>query len=149
MLAQLLSQDEALAHVAARLQTITGMGFLPAVQGLVTTHHFTRCVTAEPAAEYAGLVPSPRRSGTSVHGQVGIGQPGMARLRRARYLATLSATQHTPIIKAFYERLRAAGKPMKGARCAAARNLLHLAFAVVQHDQPFDPLYSHKQRTVA
>ena len=148
-LAQLLSQDEAWAHVAAQLQTITGIGFLTALQVLVTTHNFTRCVTAEQAAAYAGLVPYPRRSGTSVRGRMGIGQTGNARLRRALYLATLSAAQHNPIIKAFYERLRAAGKPMKVARCAAARKLLHLAFAVVKHDQPFDPLYFQKQRAVA
>jgi transposase len=80
---------------------------------------------------------------------MGIGQTGNARLRRALYLATLSAAQHNPIIKAFYERLRAAGKPMKVARCAAARKLLHLAFAVAKHDQPFDPLYFQKQRAVA
>jgi hypothetical protein len=61
----------------------------------------------------------------------------------------LCAAQHTPIIKAFYERLRAAGKPMQGAHCAAARKLLHLVFAVVKHDQPFDPLYVQKQRAVA
>ena len=148
-LAQLLSQDEAWAPVAARLQTIKGIGFLTALQVLVTTHNFTRCVTAEQAAADAGLVPSPRRSGTSVRGRMGIGQTGNARLRRALYLATLSAAQHNPIIKAFYERLRAAGKPMKGARCAAARKLLHLAFAVVMHDQPFDRLSFQKQQAVA
>jgi transposase len=148
-MAQLLSQDEAWTYCAARLQTITGIGFLTAVQVLVTTHNFTRCVSAEQAAAYAGLVPYPRRSGTSVHGRMGVGQTGNARLRRALYLATLSATQYNPIIRAFYERLRAAGKPMKVARCAAARKLLHLAFAVVQNDQPFDPLYSQKHRVVS
>jgi hypothetical protein len=30
------------------------------------------------------------------------------------------------MIKPFYDRLRAVGKPAKVARCAAARNLLHL-----------------------
>ena len=42
-----------------------------------------------------------------------------------------------------YERLRAAGKPAKVARCAAARKLLHLAYAVVTKRQPFDPHYVH------
>ena len=41
----------------------------------------------------------------------------------------------------YYERLRAAGKPNKVARCAAARKLLHLAWAVVTKRQPFDPAY--------
>ena len=54
------------------------------------------------------------------------------------YLATLSTTRYNPPIKVFYERLRAAGKPMKVARCAAARKLLHMAWAVVTKGQPFE-----------
>src|SRR5262245_5340060 len=44
--------------------------------------------------------------------------------------------------KAFYTRLRAAGKPEKVARCAAARKLLHIAWAVVTKTQDFDPHYA-------
>ena len=59
-------------------------------------------------------------------------------MRPALYLASLSATRYNLPIKLFYERLRAAGKPMKVARCAAARKLLHVAWAVVAKGQPFD-----------
>ena len=38
------------------------------------------------------------------------------------------------------------GKPMKVARCAAARKLLHIAWAVVKKGQPFDPNYTLKQQ---
>lgn len=148
-IAQVLSQDMAWAQTAARLQTISGIGLLTATQLLVTTLNFTEPLTAAQTAAYAGLVPYPRRSGTSVRGRSSIGQTGNARLRRALYLATLSAAQCNPIIKAFYDRLRAAGKPMKVARCAAARKLLHLAFAIAKSDQPFDPLYQRQPRAVA
>ena len=56
-------------------------------------------------------------------------------------MATLTAARFNPMIKAHYDRLRAAGKPAKVARCAAARKLLHLAWAVVTKGQPFDPGY--------
>jgi transposase len=128
---------------------ITGIGLLTAAHVVVTTLNFTASLTAAQTAAYAGLVPYPRRSGTSVRGQSNIGQTGNARLRRALYLATLSAAQCNPIIKAFYDRLRAAGKPMKVARCAAARKLLHLAFAIAKGNQPFDPLYQQKSRAGA
>jgi len=45
--------------------------------------------------------------------------------------------RHNPAIKAFYDRLRAAGKPSKAARCAAARKLLHLAWALVTNRQRY------------
>jgi transposase len=144
-----LNQDEEWAQTAAKLQSINGIGLLTATQLLVTTLNFTGSITAAQTAAYAGLGPYPRRSGTSVRGRTNIGQTGNARLRRALYLATLSAAQCNPIIKAFYDRLRAAGKPMKVARCAAARKLLHLAFAIAKGNQPFDPLYQQKPRAVA
>lgn len=148
-IAPVLRQDEEWAQTASKLQTISGIGLLTATHLLVTTLNFTEPLTAAQTAAYAGLVPYPRRSGTSVRGRTNIGQTGNARLRRALYLATLSAAQCNPVIKAFYDRLRAAGKPMKVARCAAARKLLHLAFAIAKGNLPFDPLYQQKSQAVA
>lgn len=129
------------AAAAARLQTIPGVGLLTASWLLVTTLNFTVCPTPEAAAAYAGLVPHPYQSGTSVRGHVGIGSSGHARLRAMLYLAALSAVRYNPVIKPFYDRLRAAGKPSKVARCAAARKLLHLAWAVATKERSFDPAY--------
>ena len=136
-----LSSDPSWAEAAQRLQTISGIGPLTAAWLLVTTLNFTLCENAEALTAYAGLAPHPYQSGTSVHGRACIGHTGNARLRTILYLATLSAAQHNPVIKTFYERLRTAGKPKKVARCAAARKLLHLAYAVVTHKQDFDPQY--------
>lgn len=80
-----------------------------------------------------------REWGTSGRGRAQVGRGGNARVRKVLNLATLSAAHHTPVIRAFYDRLRAAGKPAKRARYAAARTLLHLCWAVVTKRQPFDP----------
>jgi transposase len=138
-LAIALRQDENWAAAAERLQTITGVGMLTASWILVTTLNFTLCPTPEAAASHAGLAPYVRSSGSSVRGRAQIGHFGNRHLRRALYLATFSAVRYNPIIKAFYDRLRAAGKPAKVARCAAARKLLHIAWAVVTKEQDFNP----------
>jgi transposase len=57
-------------------------------------------------------------------------------------MAALSAARFNPVVKIFYERLCAAGKPKKVAQCAAARKLLHIAWAVVKKGQPFDAQYA-------
>ena len=126
------------ATSAALLSTIPGIGLVTSAWLLVSTLNFSLCATPEQAAAYAGLVPLQRESGTSVRGRAQLGHGGNGRLRTAVYLASLSATRYNPSIKVFYERLRAAGKPMKVARCAAARKLLHVAWAVVTKGQPFD-----------
>lgn len=77
------------------------------------------------------------QSGTSVRGRAQIGHGGNGRLRTALYMATLSAAQHNPTIREFYQRLRAAGKPSKVARCAAARKLLRLAWALVKKNERY------------
>jgi transposase len=137
-----LRQDSAWAAAAQRLQSIPGVGWVTAAWMLVSTLNFTTCDTVEALTAYAGLAPMPRQSGTSVWYRPSIGHTGNSRLRTALYMATLSAAQHNPIIKTFYGRLRAAGKPEKVARCAAARKLLHIAWAVVKKDQAFDPHYA-------
>ena len=134
-------RDGAWAASAARLESIPGVGLVTAAWILVATVHFTTCPTAEAAVGYAGLNPLKGESGTSVRRRPQFGHGGHGRLRTALYMATLSAAQHNPVIKTFYTRLREAGKLVKVARCAAARKLLHLAFAVVTKEQDFDPSF--------
>lgn len=134
-------REGAWAESATLLASIPGIGLVTTAWLLVGTLNFTACASAESAAAYAGLVPLARESGTSVRGRPQIGHGGHARLRTALYLATLTAARFNPLIRAQYERLRAAGKPSKVARCAAARKLIHLAFAVVTKKHPFDPSY--------
>lgn len=147
---QLSTVDEELEQVlregtwaasATLLSSITGVGLVTTAWLLVGTLNFTACSSAEAAAAYAGLVPLARESGTSVRGRARIGHGGNARLRTALYMATLAAARFNPVIRVLYQRLRAAGKPSKVARCAAARKLMHLAYAVVTKGRPFDPAY--------
>ncbi len=141
-----MQQDTAWAEAAARLQTITGVGLITTAWLLTATLNFTLCPTPEAATAYAGLAPNAHQSGTSVHKRLTIGHTGHVRLRTVLYLASLSAAQHNPAIKPFYDRLRAAGKSPKVARCAVARKLLHIAWAVATKGQPFDPQYHARQQ---
>lgn len=139
-----LLTDEAWEHSATLLQSIKGVGLITAIALLVTTLNFTACADAAAASRYAGLVPLPTKSGTSVWGPPRIGHRGNARLRTALYMASMSAAQHNPAVRELYQRLLAAGKATKAARCAAARKLLHIAWAVVTKNQPWDAEYGKK-----
>lgn len=134
-----LLKSEAWAASAACLLSIPGIGVLTSAWLLVGTLNFTVCATPEAAVNYVGLAPHGHESGTSVWKKPRLGHAGHGRLRTALYLATLSAARHNPLIAPFYQRLRQAGKPHKVARCAAARKLLHIAWAVVTKQQRFDP----------
>lgn len=137
-----IREDAAWEEAAARLRSIPGIGLLTAAWLLSSTLNFSVCASGEAAASYAGLVPMERSSGASVRGRASIGHSGNGALRRALYLATVSAVRFNPAIKPFYERLITRGKPMKVARCAAARKLLRLAWAVATKTGLFDPDYA-------
>lgn len=138
---QTVFADSAWEGSLTSLLSIPGIGLITAAWVLVATVNFTLCDTPAAVTAYAGLAPMPRESGTSIRGRASIGHAGNGRLRTALYMATLSAAQHNPAIKTFYNRLKAAGKPTKVARCAAARKLLHVAWALVKKQQRFDPAY--------
>lgn len=130
-------QQSAWAESALLLQSINSMGPLTTAWVLVLTLNFQACPTPKAAVAYAGLAPLLRESGKRIRGRPEIGHGGNKRLRTALYLATLNAARFNPVIRVFYERLVAAGKPKKVARCAAARKLLQIAFAVVTKRQAF------------
>jgi len=143
---QLLHQDPAWSAAATFLCSIKGIASITAAWLLVATLNFTTADHPEQLASFAGLVPRPYQSG-DLNRRASIGHAGHARLRKALYMAALSAVQHNPIIRVFYQRLLAAGKLKKVALCAAARKLLHIAWAVATKQQLFDPHY--QQRTIA
>jgi transposase len=133
-------------EAAARLQSITGIGPVTAGWILVATLAFSQCSSAEQATAYAGLAPMPYQSGKSVRGKTSLPQGCNRRLRTALYLAALPAIRFNPILRAFYYRLKAKGKPSKVALCAVARKLLQIAWAVVKHKQDFDCEYSANRK---
>jgi transposase len=62
---------------------------------------------------------------------------GRARVRAALYMGTLVATRFNPVIREFYERLLAAGKPKKVALTACMRKLLTILNAMARHNTPW------------
>ncbi len=137
-----LLDSGAWAASAKLLLSIPGIGPITTAWLLVCTLNFSLHATPDSLVNYAGLAPQRHESGSSVRWRPHLDHLGHTRLRTAMYLATLSATRYNPVIQPFYARLRQAGKPMKVARCAAARKLIHLAWAVVTKQQMFDPHYA-------
>jgi len=142
-IAEAAQYDKTWAASITLRQTIPGMSVLSACWLVVSTLNFTSFATVEAVTHYAGLAPELHESGTRVRGRPQIGHGGNARLRRMLYMCTLSATRYNPPVKALYTRLKAKGKAEKVARCAAARKLLHIAYAVVTTQTAFDPEFGH------
>ena len=64
---------------------------------------------------------------------------GRASVRAVRYMAVLVGIKHNPVLRVFYERHRAAGKPFKVAATACMRELLTILNAMLKHNPQWDP----------
>jgi transposase len=143
-----LRSEPTWAASATLLRSMKGFGPVTVAWLLVATCNFTTCLSPAQLAAYAGLVPVPFQSGSSVFRRASIGHAGHARLRAALYMAALSARTFNPAIRSFYDRLIANGKPVKVALCACARKLIHIAWALVTKQQLFDPTFVHHHSLV-
>lgn len=76
------------------------------------------------------VLPSSPLSCAAAPALTGSGQAGSA------------AVRHEPVLKAFYKRLRAAGKPKKVALIACMRKLLTILNAIIKSGKPWQPSYS-------
>jgi transposase len=86
-------------------------------------------------AALVGVAPLNRDSGT-LRGKRTI-WGGRASVRAALYMAALTASRRNPAIAAFYNRLRAAGKPAKLALTACMRKLLVILNAIIRDKKPW------------
>lgn len=82
-----------------------------------------------------GVVPYAHDSGT-MHGRRRIAG-GRAELRHLVYMVTLVAVRHNPVLKAFYQRLVAAGKKKKVALVACMRKTITILNAMVRDQKHF------------
>jgi transposase len=88
-------------------------------------------------AALAGVAPVARDSGRHAGARrIAGGRPGV---RSTLYMACLSAVRYNPVLRAFYARLRAAGKAVKVAQVAAMRKLLIILNAMVRDGRRWDP----------
>jgi len=88
-------------------------------------------------AALVGLAPWTRQSG-QWRGKSFIGG-GRKTVRTALFMAAMVAARHNPVLKAFRDKLVAAGKPKLLALIAVARKLLIILNAILRDNRPWQP----------
>ena len=128
------------AELDQLLQTAGGIGPVASatlIADLPELGHLTR----RQIASLVGVAPIACDSG-QMRGHRRI-QGGRFELRRALYMATLSAAHHNPVISAHYQRLVTAGKVKKVALVACMRKLLTILNAMAKTRTAFNPQHVH------
>ena len=116
-----IAGSQELSAKAQKLTAISGVGARTAALLLAQMPELGQLNRREVAA-LVGVAPFNRDSGKWRGKRTIFG--GRRHVRHGLYMAALVAARHNPILRTFYQRLRAAGKPAKLALTATMRKLL-------------------------
>lgn len=132
LIAAQIAADDTLQRQSARLQQVKGIGPVTASTLLAEMPELGTLSRNESGA-LAGVAPYNRDSGEH-RGRRTI-RGGRVQVRRVLYMAAVVASRFNPILKAFYDRLVAAGKPKKVALVAVMRKLVILLNHLLKNPQ--------------
>ncbi len=137
-----LGRDEAL------LRSIHGVAFLTATLILAELGDLRRFERARQLSAFAGLSPRPLQSGSSIDKPAHLCKQGSGSVRKALYMAALTAIHDSGPMQATFEKACAAGKPKMVALGAVMRKLLVLMRAILISGKPYDPQWKKRPQPV-
>ena len=121
------------------LQSVPGVGPVLAVTLLASLPELGT-LNRKAIAALVGVAPLNRDSGTRRGRRMVWG--GRAAVRAVLYMGTLVAVRHNPVLRAFYQRLRAVGKLPKVALTACMRKLLTILNAMLKQQTRWNPSHA-------
>jgi transposase len=113
------------------LTSMPGVGVRTAADG-------TSFPTAAHLASYAGLAPTTKQSGTSIHGEHAP-RGGNRQLKRAMFLSAFACMNADPASRAYYDKQRARGKTHTQALLRLARQRISVLFAMLRDGTFYEP----------
>ena len=125
-------------EVGKLLTTIPGIGPQTSARIIAAVVDPARFRDGAAFASYLGVVPGLKHSGKRTPLRAGLSPLGHARLRKNLWMPVMTAVRKNPWLRAFYERLVAAGKLRKVAMIAAMRKLAHAIYSVAKNRRPFE-----------
>jgi transposase len=137
LIAARIDKTERFAQHAEIIQSVPGLAETSAA-GLVAFLPELGLVDRQAASALLGVAPFDDDSGKR-RGQRHI-QGGRRKLRCLLFMPIVSAaTQHNPVLKAYYQRLIARGKPAKVALVACMRKLISILNTMLARGEKWDP----------
>ena len=133
---RLVASSPELSRRRDRFMLVQGVGETTALDVMAAMPELGS-LSGKEAAKLAGVAPIPDESGKEkkkrriAHGRLDV--------RNSLYMAALVASRHNPVLRPFYAKLVAMGKPKKVALAAVMRKLVVLLNRIA-HDESFVPV---------
>jgi len=136
LIAKLIESDDDWRNRRDLMSSVPGVGVTTASKLVAELPELGK-LNRQQIAALVGVAPMNRDSGQFRGRRTIFG--GRASVRCALYMAAFNARHFNPVIRAFSQRLRGAGKPFKVIVIACMRKLLTILNAMLKENRPWDP----------
>jgi transposase len=136
-LIEIIHSSSKLLNIYTLLTSIKGIGVILAANIMVTTICFTKFNDSRKYACYCGTAPFKYSSGTSINGRTKVSQMANKKMKALFNLAALSAIQHDPELKLYFDNRMANGANGMSTINIIRNKIIHRVFAVVKRGTPY------------
>jgi transposase len=139
MIRYMIGSDEYLSQQDGLLQSITGVGEVLSWNLIYKTNEFKSIEDPRKLACYAGVVPFEHSSGTSIRGKHRVSPYADRKFKSILHMAALRAIRIDGELRSYYLRKVEQGKNKMSVLNAVRNKIIHRAFAVIKHKNPYIP----------
>jgi len=133
----IITSTKALNTTYNKITTVIGVGPIIATKCIVETTNFTTFSDPRKFSCHCGLAPFPYQSGSSIKGKTKTHFLRDKSLKTILIKGAISAIQHDPQLKVYYNRKIKEGKHHMSVINAVANKLVLRIFAVAKRNEPF------------
>lgn len=141
---KLIIENESWVENIKLATSVKGMGKLIVCWMIVYTRNFSEEITARKFAALAGIAPFEHTSGTSINKGNHNSHFSHRFLKGLLHLSAMSAIQHNPTIKNYYQRKKEDGKKGFVVMNNVKNKLVQIVFAIVRSKKEYEIGFIHK-----
>lgn len=134
---KLIQSDRSISKNYDLLLSIPGIGHINAVTTIVMTENFKSISNPRQYANYIGVAPFKKESGTSIKGRTKVSCAGFSDAKSDLTMAVLGCVQHDQGIRKYWQRKKAEGKSGGCVQNAIKFKILCRIFAVIRRQTPY------------
>lgn len=133
----IINDDKNLKNTYDKITRVIGVGPVIAAKCIAETNNFLKFTNPRKFSCYCGLAPFPYQSGSSIKGRTKTHFLRNKTLKAILIKGAISAVQHDPQLKTYYNRKIKEGKHHMSVINAVANKLVLRIFAVAKRKEPF------------
>ncbi len=134
---EVIKSSDQLTRSYDKITQVVGVGPLTAVNCIVETNNFISFTEGRKFSCHCGLAPFKYQSGSSIRGKTKTSPLRNKDLKSILFKAAITAIQHDPQLKNYYNRKLEEGKHKLTVLNAVANKIVLRIFAVIKREEPF------------